>query len=288
MFDSLLESGFQRVLVLDGAACGSTARRVLLCIAPYESAVERPDPGVALIHPYYPVSQRAYQAARAWVQELREDGGSARLAPELRVKPLFNRLEEFTIGKNTLAYLSGIGSRFHVQILESEENFPLTDELGPPRRIGCGECRACIQACPGGAIREDGFDPHRCIRFWMLNGQLPPPELRFRMGNRLLGCDRCQACCPINQPPITACPSVPLELLFSPQASAQLAPWIGSNYARPGRILIHACILAAALKRSDLLPVLRGLESHPLPAVREAAEEAAYALTMDDSKLEER
>ena len=240
--------GFDRVSVLDGADCGVEARRLVLAFIRYEAAAG-PESlyGGAVIHPYYPVSQAAYRAARQWTDSCRKAGLQVRLAPEVRVKPIFARLTFLRTGRNTLAYLPETGSRFHVQIFLADEDWEVTDRLTEPRAPECGECKKCREACPTGAIGEREFDPERCLRYWMLNGQTPPDFIREHMGNRLIGCDLCQACCPMNRPGTAKPLTVSLEKLMDGSAVGELRPLIGSNYARKGRLRLQAEVILSSL-----------------------------------------
>jgi len=73
-------------------------------------------------------------------------------------------------------------------------------ELVPDRPIegGCSECRRCIESCPTGALREDGwFDARRCINYLTIEyrGDIGAEAGRW-IGDRVFGCEQCLAVCP--------------------------------------------------------------------------------------------
>lgn len=61
----------------------------------------------------------------------------------------------------------------------------------------CGTCRACVEACPNGAILDDRtIDTSRCISCHTVERQ---PDNRVDLHGWIFGCDACQSCCPYNR-----------------------------------------------------------------------------------------
>ena len=266
----LLDAGFGRVIVLAGVECGEpNVGSVLLALMPYQAERE-PCTAEGWIHPYYYESQRAYRLADDIAKAHAADGVTWR--EDILLKPIFARLPGFSQGRNTLSYTEEYGSRFHVQILTLDEGIPPTHHLEDEKHaLHCGDCHRCEAACPTNALEGGVFHRERCLRNWQVSGQIYPENLREKMGNRLIGCDECQRCCPHNAEAEGEARVLPVtleEILNQPkQAAIELRKYIGATITMFNRVLGGACIVAGCTNRMDLLPRLMELTESPSEAV---------------------
>ncbi len=108
------------------------------------------------------------------------------------------------IGLNQQLIIPGAGTHFFLG--EIITTLDLTPDA--PCTLTCGECRRCLCACPGGALRENDkapgnpateitLDSRRCLSYLTIEyrGEFPDGT---RPGKHIYGCDVCQEVCPHN------------------------------------------------------------------------------------------
>jgi len=175
-----------------------------------------------------------------------------------------------------LARLAGLGWRGKHTLLTGEH---------------CGTCRACLDACPTGAIVAPyRVDARRCISYLTieLKGSIPE-DLRPLIGNRVYGCDDCQLCCPWNrEAPQTREDGFAVRHGLDRATLIELFAWTeeefaqrlaGSAIRRIGyeRWLRNLAVgLGNAPTRPEVLAALNSRRDHPSALVRE---HVAWALS---------
>lgn len=100
------------------------------------------------------------------------------------------------IGKHSLLLRKGVGSFFFLaEIVCSAELLP-----DSPTTSHCGNCTACIDACPTQAIVADSvIDAGKCISYLSIEKRSPLTEIEKNQLNQwVFGCDICQDVCPWN------------------------------------------------------------------------------------------
>ena len=183
-------------------------------------------------------------------------------------------------GKHTLLLSREAGSWFFLG--EIYASLPLPADA--PALEHCGSCVKCIEVCPTQAIRGPyQLDARRCISYLTieLKGSIPE-ALRPLIGNRVYGCDDCQAVCPWNSfarpsaepdfAPRHGLDRATLVELFAWSAAEFDARMAGSPIRRIGheRWLRNLAVgLGNAPRAPEVLAALRARADHPSALVRE-------------------
>jgi epoxyqueuosine reductase len=99
-------------------------------------------------------------------------------------------------GKNTMVITPTHGSWVVLGTLVTDVEIEPTT----PLELDCGSCRACIDACPTGALDDPGtLDATKCLSYWTQAPEPVPEAFRQHLGPSVYGCDICQDVCPWNR-----------------------------------------------------------------------------------------
>lgn len=101
------------------------------------------------------------------------------------------------IGRNQQLVVPHAGSMFFIGELFILDDVDKYDE---PAKNHCGNCHACIDACPMGALSDEFFNAEKCLSYQTIEnrGELSE-EAKSKMGDTFYGCDRCIQACPWNR-----------------------------------------------------------------------------------------
>jgi epoxyqueuosine reductase len=103
-------------------------------------------------------------------------------------------------GKNTLSITRRHGSWVVLGVLITDvELAPTHPDPEQPAWDACGECRACIDACPTDAIVDAGVLDARACLSYLSQSRLDELPHAHAFGDRVYGCDICQDVCPWNR-----------------------------------------------------------------------------------------
>ena len=159
---------------------------------------------------YHKALLRPLKELAAYIEEITE-GHSDRPEIEGTVPALYASIDSGPVRERIWAYRAGIGFIgrnglvihpklgswiFLATIITTAELVSDT-----PVRNRCGNCRACIDACPTDAIiRNRVVDSRKCISYHTIeNRGNIPTEIANNMNGWIFGCDACQLVCPWNK-----------------------------------------------------------------------------------------
>ncbi len=187
------------------------------------------------------------------------------------------------IGKHTNLIARDAGSWFFLGEILTDLPLP----IDTPASAHCGTCRACIPACPTGAIVAPWrLDARRCISYLTIEHQSAiPTELRRAIGNRIYGCDDCQLVCPWNKFAREAAhPDFKVRHGLDAAALPELFRWSAAQFEERMRgsaiyrlgyerwLRNLAVALGNAPGSPEVIEALRARRDDPSPLVREHVE----------------
>ncbi|CAM2974381.1 hypothetical protein HMPREF1208_01227 [Staphylococcus sp. HGB0015] len=184
------------------------------------------------------------------------------------------------VGRNSFVIHPDLGTYTYLGEMLVNIPFPPDD----PIMESCGDCTICVDRCPTGALVGDGqLNSQKCISFLTQTKGYLPDEYRYKIGNRLYGCDTCQQVCPKNrginieqddiilEPEILKPRLVPLLKMnnktFKNTFGHLAGAWRGKK-----PIQRNAIIALAHFKEEDAIPDLKEVaENDPRPLIRATA-----------------
>jgi len=196
-------------------------------------------------------------------------------------------------GKNCSIITPEFGSWVYLGEMITNIPFP-PDE---PVTEGCGDCNACIEACPTGALVGPGqLNAKRCISYVTQTKGFVSDELKKKIGNRLYGCDTCQVVCPKNRklnfthhPELQPDPELVKPLLkplltmsnreYQEKYGENASSWRGKK-----PIQRNAIIALGNFRDESAFPLLADLlMNDPRPVIRATAAWALMQINKDDA-----
>jgi epoxyqueuosine reductase len=168
----------------------------------------------ALIPPTYVRYNATFADVLADMKENGLERGAEIEIIKVPLKSLAVHMGLVSYGRNNISYAPGLGSGIQLcgYLVGSKEETAggWADAEGRETMMDrCAGCRACVAACPTGAIREDRFliSAERCFT---LHSESPEPFPSWTRPPRslcLIGCMDCQQVCPENRGRLKAVPA---------------------------------------------------------------------------------
>jgi len=132
---------------------------------------------------------------------LAPEGHRVAAAPSLPCKRLAAASGLARYGRNNVTYVEGMGSFLNYAAFFTD--MPCDADVWADVRMAerCGNCRACMEACPTGAIRRDRFliDNERCLSAVNERPGEFPDWIPADAHHTVYDCLRCQLPCPMNR-----------------------------------------------------------------------------------------
>jgi epoxyqueuosine reductase len=242
---------------------------------------------------YHSVVKRRLKALLAG---LRTRDPELRALPTVDVAPVMEKVWAQRagigwVGKNGCLITTDFGSWVVLATMLVDREL----DADAPHPERCGDCSACMPACPTGAIPEPGLvDARLCLSFHTIERRGAVPEsVAARIGRWAFGCDDCQTACPwngsagrVSDPELapTRHPSLDLAAVIAMELDEYRREFYGTALARSGHagLVRNAVLVAGANGEQGLARAVRRRLGSDLPGVAEAARWALPRLTSRD------
>ena len=158
-------------------------------------------------------------------------------------------------GRNNICYNDEFGS--YMQIMTYISDIPCDETAWFPisRMESCDNCRACCTSCPTGAIDEARqlVDTDKCITYFdELPGDVFPEWMDKGVHNSIVGCIKCQDCCPANK---KNADNIKYGVSFTEAETTELLQHKGDNpYSSSLAQKIEASGIPPEYAKPDVLP----------------------------------
>ena len=171
-------------------------RAILVVTWPYRPFGPLPE-GSVFVPAYYFAETKANRALNELVDFLKAEGITVKPTGRIPLKAAAVRAGVGSYTHHGLLVREGEGTYTVIKaLLTDADGFTVTE----PAADVCTGCGACREHCPTGAICEDGHtNINLCLREMMRPGVEIEPAWYETVGNRVLGCEECQLCCPCNR-----------------------------------------------------------------------------------------
>jgi epoxyqueuosine reductase len=138
-------------------------------------------------------------------------------------------------GKNNITYVDGMGSYYRLVAFISDLPADENRWRDPQVLKRCENCKACMKACPTGAITADRFllKGERCLTFHNERRGEFPQWIKPSWHNCLVGCLYCQKACPVNKDVFKSVTAGPV---FSEEETAGILQGRPQEMAAPNAI----------------------------------------------------
>ena len=195
------------------------------------------------------------------------------------------------IGKSNMLIVPGLGPN----VLLGELIVDIEIASDSPQNERCGQCDACLRACPTRAfVGPWVLDARRCISYLTIEHKgWIPLELRPLLGTHVFGCDICQDVCPFSHakrararaaPGANASRSLALWLTLTSSGYRRLVAGTALRRTSRAQLLRNAAVAAGNARLDELVTPLRQLlNQSKYPIVRGHAAWALGQLKSSDA-----